>query len=41
MNLVPIEDEYMLVQDDSCRELLRYIFKKKEDGSFKRTIHKV
>lgn len=39
--LVPSEQEYMLVPDERCKEFLEFIFKKKEDGSFKRTIKKV
>ena len=40
-SLAPSDDEYLLVLDEGCRDVLKYIFKRKEDGTFKRTIRKV
>jgi hypothetical protein len=39
--LLPSLQEYDLVEDDECRSFLYYIFRRREDGTFKSTIKKV
>lgn len=40
-DLIPLEEEYMLVPDDASQALLRYVFQQREGGTFKHAIRKV
>ncbi len=40
-HLVPNEEEYSFVLNDQCKEILQFIFTRKPDGTFLRTIRNV
>lgn len=40
-HLIPDERDYGYVEDERCRDVLEYIFARKEDGRFKRKIKHV
>ncbi len=40
-HLVPSEEDYEHVEEERCREVLRYIFKRKGNGDFKHSIQDV
>ena len=40
-HLVPTEEEYSFVLNDQCKEILQFIFYRKPDGTFVRSIKEV